>query len=74
MYQRILTYISQKGYGDVIADASEQCCGDCEDEESDAPYTLLSVLVNGAIIADERSYLPQGETICRRISAILTTC
>ncbi len=74
IYQRIFTFNSQYGYGSFVAEASEDCCGDCGDEESDAQYNLLSLLVNGAIQCDYRTLLPEGETICRRLSAILGEC
>jgi hypothetical protein len=74
VYQRVFTFNSQYGYGNFVSVASEGCCGDCDDPESNAVYDLLSLLLNGAIEADIRTELPQGEIICRRIEATLSTC
>jgi len=74
VYQRILTYAAQYNYGNFVSEASEDCCGDCADPESFATYDLLSLLVNGAIQADLRTSLPEGETICRRLESIFETC
>lgn len=74
LYQRVLTYFSQKEYGSFVSIASEQCCGDCENAEANETYDLLSLLVNGAIQADLRTQPVQGETIARRLSGIFSTC
>jgi len=73
VYQRVFSYQSQYLYGSFVATASEDCCGDCVDDESNAQYDLFSLWLNGIIIADERSQLPQGETICRRVEATFST-
>lgn len=74
IYQRVLSYSAQYNYGNFISDASSECCGDCAESEAVTEYKLLSLLVNGLITADERTELPQGETIARRLSGIFGTC
>lgn len=74
IYQRVLSYSAQYNYGNFISDASSECCGDCAESEAVTDYKLLSLLVNGLILADERTELPQGETISRRLESYFATC
>ncbi len=74
IYQRVFSYNSQFLYGSFAATASEACCGDCGDLEADAKYDLFSLWLNGIIIDDQRSLLPQGEKIARRIEATFGSC
>lgn len=74
VYQRVLTYNSQYEYGNFVSEACANCCGDCESDEADATYNLLSLLLNGAVQADLRTECVKGETICRRLSGIFENC
>jgi len=74
VYQRVLTFNSQYGYGNFVSENASGCCGDCGDTEAVATYSLLSLLVNGAIQADYQTLLPQGQVIVERIAGILSTC
>jgi hypothetical protein len=74
VYQPVFSYNAQYGYGNFVSENSEACCGDCESCEQTETYSLLSLLVNGAILANYRTQVVQGEVICRRLEAILETC
>ncbi len=74
IYQRVFSYNSQYLYGSFVADNSEACCGDCGDLEADAKYDLFSLWLNGIRIDDDRSLLPQGEVIARRIESNFGSC
>lgn len=68
VYSRILTYHSQFAYGNLIAGNCE--CSDCDDENIIQPYEIYSLLLNGAIIADQRSEFIKGERIARKLQGI----
>jgi hypothetical protein len=67
IYQRVLTWNSQTAYSDLT---SENCaCTDCDDDKIIPPYNLFSLLLNGAIVADEREEYVKGEVICRKMES-----
>lgn len=68
VYSRVLTYNSQFAYGNLIAGNCE--CSDCDDENIIQPYEIYSLLLNGAIIADQRSEFIKGERISRKLQSI----
>lgn len=74
VYQRILTPNSEYSYGNLISHESESCCGDCDETTAVAQYELAALLLDGAIEADYRAYLPQGEGITRRLDVIFENC
>jgi hypothetical protein len=74
VYQRILTPNSEYSYGNLISCESESCCGDCDEAVAVQQYEIAALLLDGAIEADYRSYLPQGEGIVRRLDIIFENC
>jgi hypothetical protein len=71
IYQRILTFDSQYGYGNFLAEDGSACCGDCDEPGTVQTYKKLSLLVNAAVECDIRSLLPEGEKICRKLQSLL---
>lgn len=68
IYERTFTSNAQYWYGNVIA---ENCqCTDCSDDELLNKYVTFSILLNGAITADERTEPLTGEIISRRIESL----
>lgn len=66
--ERVFTANGQYAYGNLIA---ENCqCSDCDNEELLNQYLVFSILLNGAIAADERTQPLSGELICRRIQSL----
>lgn len=72
IYQRVLTFNSQYEYAVLIG---QNCaCTDCDDSEITPPYNLFSLLLNGAIKADQWSEFIKGEQICRKIQSKFFEC
>lgn len=67
VYNRLFSYNSQWKYGNAIA--SNCACTDCDEPNLIYPYEILSMWVNGLILADQRSLWVKGETIARAIQA-----
>lgn len=73
VYTRVLTPLSQQAYGNLIG--TNCACTDCDDDDIIPDYNIFSLWLNGAITADTRTEVLQGELICRRIeSKFLSTC
>lgn len=67
VYERTFTANGQYGYGNCVSLNSMHTESDDEDILTD--YDLFSVLLNGAVTADERTEVLSGELICRRIES-----
>lgn len=67
IYERIFTADAQYGYGNCVSQNSMHTESDDEDVQRD--YDLFSILINGAVTADERTEVLSGELICRRIES-----
>lgn len=74
VYERIFTPNSEFGFSNFISTESKNCCGDCDETAILQQYNLIAFLLDGAQDADMRSYLPDGEQICRRLDEILQDC
>lgn len=72
VYNRVLSAQSQQGYGDFVSKESNNCCGDCGDDTPQ--YKVLNLLINGLLLADQRTSLLSGEKIARRLESILESC
>jgi hypothetical protein len=72
IYQRILIPNGQYGYGNYISSVSG--CTDCDQAVVLTTANLLNFQIQAALVADERSELPEGEIIARRLEALLETC
>lgn len=72
IYQRVLTFNSQYEYAVLIG--GNCACTDCDDDEIIPPYNLFSLLLNGAIKADQWSEFVKGEQICRTIQSKFFAC
>jgi len=72
IYQRVLTPNSEYAYSNMIG---ENCsCSDCDENETIYDYQIFSFWLNGALVADERTEVVKGETICRRIASRFIDC
>ena len=67
IYERTFTANGQYGYGNCVSLNSMHTESDDEDILTD--YDLFSILLNGAVTADERTETLSGELICRRIES-----
>ncbi len=71
VYQRVLSYDAQYGYGNFLAEDGSACCGDCDDAATVQTYKKLSLLVNAVVQCDIRTLLVEGEKISRKLQALL---
>lgn len=67
VYERVFTANAQYGYGNCVSQNSMHTESDDEDVQRD--YDLFSVLLNGAVTADERTEVLSGELISRKIES-----
>jgi hypothetical protein len=72
VYQRVLTFNSQYAYAVKIG---EDCaCTTCDDHDIIPEYNIFSLLLNGAIKADQWSEFIKGEQISRKIQGRFIDC
>jgi hypothetical protein len=67
VYNRVLTFHSQNGYANLVSDQST--CTDCDTEEVLKTISDFDTLLTGALIADNRQEVTDGEIICRKIQS-----
>jgi hypothetical protein len=72
VYQRVFSYNSQYTYSNLIR---EQCaCTDCDESTLMQNYAIFSLWLNGAIVADQRTEVLDGELLARRIQSRFIDC
>ena len=67
VYERVFTSNAQYGYGNCVSQNSMHTESDDEDILHD--YDIFSIMINGAVTADERTEVLSGELICRKIES-----
>lgn len=67
VYERVFTADAQYGYGNCVSQNSMHTESDDEDVLRD--YDLFSIMLNGAVTADERTEVLSGELISRKIES-----
>lgn len=65
VYERVFTANAQYGYGNLVSQNSMHT--EADDEDLIWEYDVFSIMLNGAITADERTEPLSGELICRKI-------
>lgn len=67
VYERVFTSNAQYGYGNLVSQNSMHT--ESDDEDVTREYDIFSLMLNGAITADERTEVLSGELICRKIES-----
>lgn len=71
VFSFILTPNAEYNYGNVISEASEECCSvDCT-LEALFTYIRMAAIIDGQYVNSDRAEYPQGETKARRFESIV---
>lgn len=70
VYERVFTSDAQYGYGNLVSQNSMHT--EADDEDLIREYDKFSIMLNGAVTADERTEVLSGELICRKIESLFS--